>query len=601
MFRLRSLVIVLRFAAAAVFPLSAFGAAIPPSPALSLQEPGARAAAEAYAADICKRAPASCAEARELDAAYKSVLASATECDRGSCTLEAIQALATMIGALDKRDAALPLPAEDKPDRAFLAISVIATSRLTAAATRLGKPHSGSPYSDDARTRAQKGLAGYCLASPPNCAAMRALVDDGTSLGDKIKACAASKCGLEAADPLVTGAHGMFGRFFPLDNLATADTIGIFILLNGANTEGIALYSPLADGAVAELVAGTDKLKRNLDLAQKNPAVPLTAVEDAGAPLLEKHRLAARAADRLSMFLGYAEPKNGAEARREKVNVAAIKLSGLRARAFALRAARGLGEDKAGPGAVSAAGGTAPGAARPSGVVMTEAPRTILDRRLVPSPQGPKAEAPPILHGDRRMAHNFFYANSKDPVKRADALRRLNKTKTVGDPGRYAPHAFTQEGDDSCAVAAQVAVLRAHGLLPSSVDPNIQERALVSEAKGLGYMKSGTAPSYTGSLLIERGMLLDKHPKGTWAKLESALRRGGIIQASVDARRLWSVEAPKPLPHSILVTGTEISKKGGEILGVYINDTGTDPPGAGKFVPIAQFQAAWFGSFAEIR
>jgi len=567
-----------------------------------LQEPGARAAADAYAAEICKQAPDSCAEAQALNADYKAVLNSATECDRGSCALAAIERLAWTIGELDKRDAALPLPPNKKRERAFLALSVIATSRLTAAATRLGKPHSGSPYSDDPRARAQKGLAGYCLASPPNCGAMRSLVDEGLSLAGKIKACAASKCGLEAADPLVTAAHGMFGRFFPLDKLASADTIGIFILLNNANIQGVALYSPLADGAVVELAAGTDRLKRNLDLAQKNPAVPLTAVEDAGAPLLEKHRLAARAADRLSLFLGYADPKNGAEARRNKVNAAAIKLSGLRARALALRTANELGEDKAGPGAV-AAGGAGRAPSSPHGLTLSATPRTLLDRRLVPPPGAgrPQAAAPPILPGKQRMAHNFFYANSKDPVKRADALRRLNRTKTVGDPGRYAPHAFSQEGDDSCAVAAQVAVLRAHGLLPTSVDPKIQERALVSEAKGLGYMKSGTAPEYTGSLLIERGMLVDKHPRGKWPQLESALRRGGIIQASVDARALWKVSAPKPLPHSILVTGTEIAKKGGEILGVYINDSGIDPPGAGKFVPLAQFQAAWFGSFAEIR
>lgn len=582
---------------------AAAAAAPPPLAPFSLQEPAALAASGAYAADVCKRVPASCAEARALESGYKSLLASATACDRGECTLPMIRALASSLAELDRRDAALPLPAEGRLERAFLSLSVIATSRLTSAATRLGNPEAAKTYGGTDRMRSQRSLAAYCLASPPNCGEMRALIGEEEALAEKIRACAAAKCLLEAADPLADRAHGAFGRFFTLDHMAASDTLGIFSLVNGVNAAGIALYSPLADGAVAELSAGADKLKRNLDLAEKNAAVPMSAIEADGPALLESHRRAALASDRLSFFLGYKDSANGAEKRRSTVNAAAIKLSGLRARAFALRTARGLGEDKAGPGA--AAGPAAPAGARPAapppGVVMTEPGRTFLDRRLVPAPAGPKAEAPAILPGKPGRVALVLRAGSKDPAVRADALRRLNRTKTLGDPARYAPQAFTQEGNDSCAVAAQVAVLRAHGLLPATGDPKVQERALVAEAKGRGYMTGGTPPEYTASLLIERGMLVDKHPRAKWPELEAALRRGGLIQASVDAGKLWKLAAPKPLAHSILVTGTEVSNNGREILGVYINDTGTDPAGAGKFVPIGEFRAAWFGNFAEVR
>ena len=593
--------------AAAVFlPLPAPAAVIPAPEAFSLQEPAALVAAHAYAAAICGGPmPAACAEAKALDAAYRGALAAATSCDKGGCTLENIRSQATAIAELDKRDGALVLPAEVRTGRAFLALSVIATSRLTSAATRLGEPYAGSTHGSDDRLRADKDLAGYCLISGPDCPAMSSLVAEISSLDDGIKTCAASKCALEVADPLVDRVQGSFSRYFALDGLKKIDTLGIFVFINGVNTRGIALYTPLADGAVADLAAGADKLKRNLDLAEKNASVPMGAIDSAGPPLLESHRRAALAADRLSNYLGYdAGRKNGAENRRSAVNAAAIKLSGLRARALALRAARGLGEDKAGPGSVEARAGaaSAPGATRPPGLARTAPAPTLLDRRLVPTPKGgPKEDAPPILPEKTDFFRLLGRASSSDPTVRADALRRLKLTKTVGDPGRYAPQAFSQEGNDSCAVAAQVAVLRAHGLLPATVDPKVQERELVAEAKRLGYMNGGTPPDYTASLLVERGMLVDKHAHGKWAELEPALRRGGLVQASVDARKIWKIAGPNPLPHSILVTGAEVSKNGREILGVYINDTGTDPAGAGKFIPIAQFRDAWFGAFAEIR
>jgi hypothetical protein len=591
----------LLLAMAVFLPLGASAAPLPAVETFTGQEPSALAAADAFAADVCVRAIASCAEAKALGSAYKSALTDATACDKAGCTLEVIKSQAAAIGELDKREASLP--AEGRTSRAFLALSIIATGRLTSAATRLGSPYAASTHAGEGLPAANKALAGYCLISPTNCAAMSSLLAETSSLGGKIKECSSSKCALEAADPLVERAQGAFSPFFALDRLAKTDTLEIFVIINGVYNDGIALYSPLADGAVADLVAGADKLKRNLDLAEKNASVPIGAVDSAGPALLESHRRAALAADRLSYYLGYTE-KNGAEGRRATVNAAAIKLSGLRARALALRTARGLGEDKAGPGAVEARGAANPvRASFSSPGPLTAAPeRTFLDRRLVPSPKGgPKEDAPPILPESGGYFKLLGRAASSDPTVRADALRRLKLTKTVGDPGRYAPQAFTQEGNDSCAVAAQVAVLRAQGLLPTTVDPKVQERELVDEAKRLGYMKAGTPPNYTASLLIERGMLVDKHAHGKWSELESALRRGGLIQASVDARKLWKIAAPNPLGHSILITGAEVGKGGREILGVYINDTGTEPAGAGKFIPIGQFKEAWFGSFAEIR
>lgn len=569
------------------------------------EESAAKAAAAALSADVCEKSPPSCAEAKKLLSAYETALAAATACDKGKCTLENVAAQAKTLAELDERDAVLPKSAGGTNNNAFLALSAIATSRLTAAETRLGSPYAALVSASNAKIEATKNLAGYCLADPTECGAMTALIDESKALDAKINACGPANCDLEAVDPLVVEADSKVSKYFTLGEPANFKTTPIFTVLYDVKRRGIAAYTPLADGALAGFAKDTEELGKKIDLAERDPRVPLTGIDAAGPTLLDGQRLASLGADRLSYFLGYNTAKN-VQARREEVNAVVIRLSGLRARVFALRAARGLGEEKAGSGSVIATisgsvGGTN-GTVGSSGVTFTPAPRTLLDKRLIPDPVGVKTDAPPILTGEYGYLELLIRSLSADPLTRADALRRRVRTKTVGDPGRYAPHAFTQDGDSSCAVAAQVEILRAHGLLPVEENPKDQERALVAEAKKLGYMDTGgTPPNYSGSLLLERGMLVDKHPHAVWADLETALLRGNVIQAGVDESKLWDIPSPRPLGHSILITGAEVLKDGGGILGVYINDSGTDPAGAGKFIPIGAFKAAWTNSFVEIR
>ena len=48
----------------------------------------------------------------------------------------------------------------------------------------------------------------------------------------------------------------------------------------------------------------------------------------------------------------------------------------------------------------------------------------------------------------------------------------------------------------------------------------------------------------------------------------------------------------------IFVTGEEVSNKNGQVLGYYINDTGTGE--AARFVPKKDFDRAWRGSGYEL-
>ena len=142
----------------------------------------------------------------------------------------------------------------------------------------------------------------------------------------------------------------------------------------------------------------------------------------------------------------------------------------------------------------------------------------------------------------------------------------------------------------------------ARGLLAKG-DPIKIEAALAAEAKGRGFYRNGTPEAYTADLLVDRGLIVTKQSKAPLETLDAAVRRGGMIIASVDARGLWNVKGTKILGHAIVITGAEINRLDGKTLGYYINDSGSLKLGAGRFIPIEQFRKAWdphTKSFAEV-
>lgn len=590
----------LLLAAAVIFPgpAAAAPAAAAPSPDYALQETVARAAARAHAGNLCAQSPPSCAEADGLREEYLTALSEATSCDAGKCDLEQIGAQARALAELDRREGTLPLSSSGRPDRPFLALSAIVSSRLTSAAARLGSPYAAAIYGPDDRTKAQKAVEGFCLDARPSCPAMRGLMTSGDELRARLAVCAPAKCTLEQVDPIVEAGKRAMSEYFRLSPLSTADTIGVFSAINDVNVRGIAAYTPLADQAAAALAKGADELSAKLDLAEKNGSAPIADIDAAGRDLFERQRLAALAADRLSFYLGYDE-KSGALARRKAVNTSAAKLAGLRSRALALKTARGFADTET--GAVGASSPAPKSTKEGLTPVLSPPQRTLFDRRLIPNPAPTAGTAPPIVPGDPSFFQLARNALSSDPALKADALRRLGWTRTVGDPGRYAAVAFSQEDGESCNVSAQAQVLQAHGLLPTGETAASQEKALIAEARRRGYMTKGTPPEYTGSLLIERGMLVVKNTGFNHAALTAAVKRGGLVQIGVDGDIFWDMNTGNRAPHSVLITGAEISKADGRILGVYVNDTGTTPPGAGKFVVWSKFQSAWLGQFAEVQ
>jgi len=195
-------------------------------------------------------------------------------------------------------------------------------------------------------------------------------------------------------------------------------------------------------------------------------------------------------------------------------------------------------------------------------------------------------------------------AGKQGERKAADAMRRLGLSRTVGRPGNFAPLVHAQEAD-TCALVTQQQLLAAYGLIDQT-DPKAAELRLKDEAFKKGYFFNGTAPQYAGSLLVDHGLLVSKRSDTKTQDLDKVLLTGKPAIVDVDARYLWGLteKINRPLGHSIIITGAEVSKFGGKVLGYYYNDSGADPPKGGGFITAADFRKAFEsrgGNFIEVQ
>ena len=189
---------------------------------------------------------------------------------------------------------------------------------------------------------------------------------------------------------------------------------------------------------------------------------------------------------------------------------------------------------------------------------------------------------------------------------------RLGVTYTVGDPAGAGRFVHKQQ-DGDCAIVAQQEVLEMEGRVPAG-DPVAEERMLVKEARRQGFIPAsgdGVIPSYTGDLLAAEGIPVVKYYYSmgeSWSavneRLGAALKRGRLAIVSVDAGVLWNAPLFLNGGHAVLVTGAEVNRLTGKVVGYYINDSGDDPPMGGRLVSAAQFLKAFDsevgGNFVEV-
>lgn len=559
-----------------------------------------RAAAAAYVDGYCAEHQDACVVAKSLQKGYEDLLEKARACESSACEAERISDLSKQLRDLD-RDAANLNPPKDAKENALLRVSALCTKRLAAANARLKKP--GYIWATMDLAGAAKAVEQICLAKHPSCGAVRAALEEAKKASSEISACEASPCGYPTIDPLVERAHAAMLATLP--SVTKTESLPVFSFTNQQDAKSVALLAALVDRLLASLASATDDMEKRVSAIENGQSADAKGLQAQGGELTTRYQEASFATDRLLLRLGYEKvgPK------RDKVNAATTRVTALRGRALAAATAKGLALDPGDGGAVAAGAGSPPAGAKgkleSAGREAKAGPwhPTLLDRRTVPLQASATTPPPDILPGNPSKATLYYrLLRGGTELEKLDAKRRLGETKTVGNPGAYAPAVYSQATGKSCAVAAQVQVLRVQGLLPKTGDPQEQERALIADAERRGFKgaDSGTSPEFTGELLVAHGMTVSKHLRSKWPALASALKSGYIVQASVNAAPLWGYDATKYLGHSILVTGAEVDAKSGDVLGVYINDSGDDPPKGGRFLTVEQFKKAWTGDFTAI-
>ncbi|MCR4296636.1 MAG: hypothetical protein NUW21_13980, partial [Elusimicrobia bacterium] len=546
-------------------------------------------------------------------AGYLAALKDADACAAKACPLPAIHAIIERDRKLDAREHALPPAARASGStRPLLRLSLLVIGRSAAALT-LADPKAEARAYWNPDVEAPKMVELICVKYAGLCGGARGLLRETSDLHADAAECEKKSCPFPVQEEMAIAAERASGDYMALSNKVDTYTLPIFSVIREAVERVGKLLARTSASKLAELEKGETELLAGVAALEKNPetasAARIEVLNARGAMLIGLYRDASIASDRTrSMLLGDA----GSARMREKVNAAAGRLASARARLAALKAARGLGApaetNRVSAGVIQASyadtgrgtlglaiGGEGPPSAQP--------PRPfLLDGRAIPMPPPADPSAPPIVEGDPGYLDILRNVRSKDPLLKADALRRLGLTKTLGDPSGRARYVHTQNASDTCAIVAQQGVLMELKLLPLE-DPVKLEAQLAAEARSRGFYRNGTPDAYTANLLVDRGVIVSKQNDVPLKTLDEAVRRGGMIIANVDARPLWGDKAPKILGHAIVITGAEVSRVNGRTLGYYINDSGSLVLGAGRFVPIEQFQKAWEAhtkTFAEV-
>jgi hypothetical protein len=543
-----------------------------------------------------------CTTARDILAAYLGELKAANKCIAKPCKVVEIDQIFRDNRKLDELESTLPDAARaDATGRPLLRLSLLVTQRASIALASVD-PKGEPPPRFDPEVDAPRSIEEACLEKPAVCGNARMTLAAAIDLRERVDACAAKPCDFDRLDETAIKAEDAMDECMKLSSEVKTNMLTIFSLISDVRSRFAMILVKDASDRLAKLNGGIGKLNAGLEaLNMGAPGADAVGLEAQVKDLSGLFREASLGRDRVASFL-FDDKSAGAE--RARLNEAASRLASSRSRLLAMETARGLNVSRSESEFV-AAGAVSGGGARKLLTAQASAASamTLLDRRTIPKPAPLNGTAPPILAQAPSFVELVKNLASSDPVKRADARRRAGLSVTVGDPSGRAALVHGQQYDDTCAVVSQQEVLQSLHLLGKG-DQNAQETQLREEARKRGFYRQGTPDYYSADILVDRGVLVAKEKGAPLKSLDAAVRRGGMVIASVDARYLWNRHGSDPWGHAIVVTGAEIDRWSGKTVGYYINDSGSNPPGHGRFVPHATFEQAWIHhtrSYAEIK
>lgn len=218
--------------------------------------------------------------------------------------------------------------------------------------------------------------------------------------------------------------------------------------------------------------------------------------------------------------------------------------------------------------------------------------KSFLDSRYAPSPYVPL------------MRREFTKTQLAEMADRGKVMRILYEhssgaSYTAGNPGGLSVLVHRQETGD-CSIVADQEVLEAFHRVPQNA-PRYWEQRLLIESKKQGFSSSdgGVFPKYMSDLLVENKLIVVKHylqpkekPEVFDSDLNAALLKGRLVIVALDAGVLWNRSTDLGDSHAVLVTGAEVMRGSGKVVGYYINDSGSLPAAGGRLVEASQFLSA---------
>lgn len=555
-----SLLTALLFAAASAPAAPAPRPAAPPSL-------GTREAAEAAVENACKAGD--CAAAREVLERVVSGVGTLARCGR-ACGRALRARVQVQFEEARSRAAALDSTKSDL-------LAVFSYARRTA------EEH-GTKWAFTSEELAEGEVAWVCAEKRDACPLLTRSRDSARLLETQAASCTAKGC--DAAD-LLAICRGIQDAHYYRNQGASEESLeGRFVIAWVAE-----LVEKVNPGAAPRILGDLDEAEK-----QAKSATDAISGLDAACSADQLAAATVRLEAARARWQGVSRLVNlcqGDTPNLERLNGVARGLATSRAKLQALRVAKGLSAPvQSGPEPLvitASASGRDPVAPAPAAARRRPArPDALAASGLLDAP--PVVIEPPSLAEPQGLLDRLFGPEPTE-LQVIQAKRENGEARLLGDPvGRAAlVHAQT---DQTCAVVSQQQVL---SLLNLTGRGSENEKTLAKEAESKGYYYAGwgTPNHLVGGLMADRGVLVARTVGNKPEYLEAVARTGRPFIAGVDARRLWGVPARATLGHAVLVTGALEDAKTGKILGYYLNDSGTNPPGKARFVLAGEFVKMW--------
>lgn len=225
----------------------------------------------------------------------------------------------------------------------------------------------------------------------------------------------------------------------------------------------------------------------------------------------------------------------------------------------------------------------------------------------------PAPSADPAELGDKAWA--IWYKRRAAELR---ALIRKGEAAVGGEPDKWTRLVHQQDGGTCAVVAPQqmlqrwkvpIADAKGKAVPADKWDAGKLETRLYELSVDKGYWVGGTRQGggtdldKVGDILGEFGLSPRELGGGKLSlpDIAAPLKKGEAVMVTVDAGMLWRQGSSVGGAHAVLVTGVVEDKKG-EVLAVYINDSGRlDAADRGKvLVPAELFGYAWYGDGKRI-